>query len=130
MIAIGKVHLRLPPYETNVVEQDLKDMGIVLSNDYVLCYDTAEDVIYHSTQEIDKAISRLAESYQLIFNRYYKKDRDIHDCIESEIVDIITQEVMRKVCPHSQPSKYFLTLQDYVEESYTNSYYNSIGEPA
>lgn len=130
MIQIEKVHLGLPPYETNVVEQDLKDMGIVLNNDYVLCYDTAENVVYHSTQEIDKAITRLPQLMVEEFYKVYAENSDIHDCIESDIVDKLTQATMMEVCPHSSHLKYFLTLQDYVEEALTNSYYNSIGEPA
>jgi hypothetical protein len=124
MISIGIKHINIAVEDMDVesVTKAVLRSGTQLNDDWVLSYDTKEDIIYHSTKEINKAIERLPKSYASIFNRLYAENEDIHDCIDEGLVDTITSEVMREVCPHSQPNKYFLTLQDYVEDVFVNNY--------
>lgn len=114
MIQIEKAHIGLAPYDTEVVEQDIKDEGIELSNDFILCYDTADSVVYHTKAEIKTALDNIREEIIEIFNETYEENEDIHDCIEADIVDTITVEVMNGLSLNAE--KFFLTLQDEIED--------------
>ncbi len=123
MITIDKSNLEFKNFmDTEEVERAVKVSGTSLNEDFILSYDTKEAVVYHSTKEINKAMTRLSSGYIKEFNRLYAINQDIHDCIDGGLIDNITQAVMIEVCPASMHLKYFLSLQDYVEEVMVSNY--------
>jgi len=102
---------------TEVVNREVASIFSV-SEPHILSYDTEENIVYHTPEEIGMAFFSIDKSLIKKWNDAYSLEEELHDATaEAENITVAVREALDEKC-----IRHFLSLFDYVEELLLSNY--------
>lgn len=80
---------------------------------HILAYDTEDEIVYHTEEEITNAMSRIYPSFLIEYTQtYIKSEKELHDC-QKELENLVNAV---KEFLNFESNRFFISLSDFIED--------------